>query len=431
VPNIRRHDPITDPARGDPSWANPCADPVRRNPGADPARGDPARADPANPARGEPSWADPITDPNWGNPGADAAVDGGWEERLSPAAAWRAQWNERVDHLLASSAVTPLAIRRIQRIALSQGFVVTSAQLLAAGISRAESRSLVRRRLWSAPHRGTLAVTSVSASVSASVSVSISASLSTSVSVPAGGDGKVAAALRASAISLTRSGAIVSHESAAVLHGLPTRTTPATATLTLVPTAPIGRSGAVLHRAALDRVEIADWHGIPVTSVARTVLDIARADRGAGLMAADAALRERLTSRASLRATAVECAGWVGNTAARWVADYADPLAESPLESLVRECLLMGGVPRPQLQGVVRDVGGWSARVDMLWAEQRVIVEVDGRVKYGDDGRSLWREKRRQERLERLGYRVVRILWSDLVREPELTIARVLAALAS
>jgi very-short-patch-repair endonuclease len=59
----------------------------------------------------------------------------------------------------------------------------------------------------------------------------------------------------------------------------------------------------------------------------------------------------------------------------------------------------------------------------MLWRAARVVLEADGKVKY--TGRELWREKLRQERLERLGYRVVRALWSDVTARPDELVQRV------
>jgi very-short-patch-repair endonuclease len=59
---------------------------------------------------------------------------------------------------------------------------------------------------------------------------------------------------------------------------------------------------------------------------------------------------------------------------------------------------------------------GWWCRVDMLWPEQRVVLEADGKIKYANA--ELWREKRRQLRLERLGYRVVRAIWADVMVDP-------------
>jgi hypothetical protein len=99
------------------------------------------------------------------------------------------------------------------------------------------------------------------------------------------------------------------------------------------------------------------------------------------------------------------------------VAALASPLAESPLESLTRLCVLDAGLPPPQLQArIVDPADGWSCRVDMLWRQQRVVLEADGRVKYTDA--ELWHEKRRQHRLERLGYRVVRAIWADVRGAP-------------
>ena len=107
------------------------------------------------------------------------------------------------------------------------------------------------------------------------------------------------------------------------------------------------------------------------------------------------------------------CAGWPGARAARDVVALASPLAESPLESLTRLGLVDAGLPEPRLQvRIVDPSDGWWCRVDMLWAEERVVLEADGKVKYTDA--ELWREKRRQHRLERLGYRVVRAIWADV-----------------
>jgi very-short-patch-repair endonuclease len=92
---------------------------------------------------------------------------------------------------------------------------------------------------------------------------------------------------------------------------------------------------------------------------------------------------------------------------AREVVALASPLAESPLESLVRLAVHDDGFPPPQLQVRIA-----CYRVDLAWPAQRVIVEADGRVKYSGD--ELWREKRREHELRRHGYTVIRVLWSDL-----------------
>jgi very-short-patch-repair endonuclease len=107
----------------------------------------------------------------------------------------------------------------------------------------------------------------------------------------------------------------------------------------------------------------------------------------------------------------------------------ADGRSESPLESLARLCLVDGGLPLPDLQVRV-DTDGGPYRVDMLYRKQRVIIELDGLLKYRNDPRALVAEKRRQEHLERAGYRVIRLLWEDVLHRPAETLARVRAALA-
>jgi hypothetical protein len=169
----------------------------------------------------------------------------------------------------------------------------------------------------------------------------------------------------------------------------------------------------------LSAAEIGSWFGAPVTSLARTVIDLARNDRRAGLVATDAALHERVVSADDLVAAARRCSGWPGARAAREIVTLASSLAESPLESLTRLCVLDAGLPTPQLQVRITDPrDGWRCRVDLLWPEQRVVLEADGKIKYTDA--VIWREKRRQVRLERLGYRVLRAIWADVSQPREL-----------
>ena len=107
----------------------------------------------------------------------------------------------------------------------------------------------------------------------------------------------------------------------------------------------------------------------------------------------------------------------------------ADGRAESVLESLTRLCFIVHGLPAPQLQSWIYACGR-RYRVDMFWPKARVIVEVDGLLKYRDRADALVAEKRRQENLERAGHRVIRVLWDDVVNHPAETARRVATALA-
>lgn len=315
--------------------------------------------------------------------------------RLGPIRSRRAAWTTLSERLRREAGPTPWG-RAVGR-ALRQGFVLTRAQARLDGLSDAEVRRLIRGGTWSSPHYGLVAVTA-----------------------PA--DDRERHALAATAAALVRT-ACVSGTSAAVLLGLPLIRESGPVVLTAREPSRMGLRGDVLVRsAALPASQRISWHGTPVTSASRTIVDLARADRAAGLVAADAALHEHVVDPDELARVGELCAGWPGARAVRDVLRLASPLAESPLESLTRLLAADAGLPAPELQVWI---GGY--RVDLLWRAAQVIVEADGRVKYDRD--ELWREKRRQEHLERLGFRVVRVLWDDITRRPGETVRRIRDAL--
>ena len=125
-------------------------------------------------------------------------------------------------------------------------------------------------------------------------------------------------------------------------------------------------------------------------------------------MAADAALHDGLVDRATIDRALVAAAGWPGVRQARAVLALADGRAESPLESLTRLRLHDDAFPIPDLQ-----VWFGSDRVDMVFRQQRLILEIDGLEKYVGD--ALKAEKVRETRLRRYGYRVERVTWDDIV----------------
>jgi very-short-patch-repair endonuclease len=69
----------------------------------------------------------------------------------------------------------------------------------------------------------------------------------------------------------------------------------------------------------------------------------------------------------------------------------------------------------------------FTAVVDFLVNAEKVVIEFDGKVKYGRSAEELdpfgrrltpqqvlWLEKQREDRIRELGYEVVRVTWSDL-----------------
>ena len=66
--------------------------------------------------------------------------------------------------------------------------------------------------------------------------------------------------------------------------------------------------------------------------------------------------------------------------------------------------------------------------VDLLWREQRLVVEVDGYA-FHSSHRSFERDRRRDRDLQAQGYRVLRITWRELTDTPEALIAELAVAL--
>ncbi len=109
------------------------------------------------------------------------------------------------------------------------------------------------------------------------------------------------------------------------------------------------------------------------------------------------------------------------------VVAQADPRRESPLESLSDGHFLLAGLPRPRLQARIESRIG-LLYPDFLWAEQMVVGEADGLMKYRRP-EDLAREKLRQEVLEQMGFLVVRWLTDDIRRSPHSVVNRVLGAI--
>jgi hypothetical protein len=168
--------------------------------------------------------------------------------------------------------------------------------------------------------------------------------------------------------------------------------------------------------------DVVELHGCPVTSLARTVVDLARSLPAEQAVAAgDAALRSGLPATAVAEVLGA-CRGWPGVGPARRVVALLDGRSESAGESASRVRMHEAGLPAPVLQlAVVDERGRFVGRADFGWLEQRVLGEFDGRVKYGrlvPPGQSVeevvYREKLREDAFRDLGWRVARWTWPDL-----------------
>lgn len=227
--------------------------------------------------------------------------------------------------------------------------------------------------------------------------------------------------------AVCRLDAVASLETAASIWGIPTLGAPAAIHLTRLRRAQgtARYHGVVVHHARLDPGHVAHRDGVPLTTPARTVLDLARNRQfRAGVVAADAALRAGLCTREELQAVAETCRRWPGVARARAVVAFADPRAASPLESISRVAFHDYQLPRPILQAII---GGYEV-ADFLWPDYRVIGEADGLSKYTDP-EVLRREKVREEGFVQLGFTVFRWTWRDAYRRPDALAHRALEIL--
>jgi hypothetical protein len=169
---------------------------------------------------------------------------------------------------------------------------------------------------------------------------------------------------------------------------------------------------------------------LPVTTVARTVIDLARTMTFTdGVVAADAAIRQGLTSKSKLRAVLATFSGKPGMIQSGRVVQFANGLAESPLESIARVAFDRLGLPAPRLQVWIHDAAGEIiGRVDFYWEEHKTIAEVDGAMKYDLDPGRARAQLRRDKRLRDAGYEVVRFTWHDITARPGEAAASIRAA---
>jgi hypothetical protein len=202
--------------------------------------------------------------------------------------------------------------------------------------------------------------------------------------------------------------------SAVLAHGLPLYGPwPERPELTVVPSGTGRIRGALVHRAHLDADDVVLIAGVPVTTIARTIVDLGRtAPLRTAVVAGDAALHRGLVSPKQLIRTLAICRGWPGIRRARRALQALDGRAESPLESISRLAIADLGLPAPELQAMVLTEDGWQVgRLDFYWDEFGVAGEADGRTKYSERA-ILTAEKDRQEQLEDLVLAITRWGWS-------------------
>jgi hypothetical protein len=188
-------------------------------------------------------------------------------------------------------------------------------------------------------------------------------------------------------------------------------------------------AGASVRRATLAAEEIVLRRGLPTTSALRSVVDLAGRDPlTEGVVAADLVLHARLATIGKLRSYVAEHPKTKGIARLRRVVDLAEPKAESPMETRLRMLLVLAGLPRPEVQGLIcDDQGHVLGRPDLLYRVQRLAIEYDG----GNHRDRLVDDNRRQNGLVGAGLRFLRFTAADVYSTPGSVVMQVRHGLAA
>lgn len=168
--------------------------------------------------------------------------------------------------------------------------------------------------------------------------------------------------------------------------------------------------GLKVRTEQIDDDEIVRIGALPVTSLARTALDIGCwYPRDEAVAALDALARATDLKAADVELLVQRYARRRGIAGARTALDLMDGGSQSPKESWLRLIIIDGGITRPQTQIPVFDgPGNPFAYVNMGWEDIKVGVEYDGEQHRLDSWQYGW-DLRRADRLERCGWINVRV----------------------
>jgi very-short-patch-repair endonuclease len=219
-------------------------------------------------------------------------------------------------------------------------------------------------------------------------------------------------------------GTVLSHFSAAALWGLVPERAGAMHVNVDRPGAH-NRPGVRVHRARLDPLDATRREAIPVTSPARTLLDLAAiaSEKDLARAVEEAQIRNLVTER-SLNAQFERYPHHQGRRALQDAVRPEPAFTRSEAERRLLELIRAARLPPPRTN--VRVAGH---EVDVLWPDAKLVVEVDGYA-FHSTRAAFQRDRRRDGELQAAGYRVLRVTWRQLADEPEAVVASLARTLA-
>jgi hypothetical protein len=274
--------------------------------------------------------------------------------------------------------------RKIAKLAGKSHGVVTRRELIRAGITQAEIRSRLASGALISIHRGVFRVGHAAPSLEARYIAAVKA---------AGDD------------------ALLYRRAAAHLLGLIKRPPTRPEVLTTRRTRPTGVTVTRCRR--IDRSDRTRWRGVPVTTVPRTLVDLAAVLDPPDLARAfHEAVVKYKTKPASVDAILARRRNWPGARDLKRVIWGGEPVSLSRLESSFVAHLKQAGLPLPETN---QPAGAY--RVDCRWPEQRLTLELDS-YRYHDTLHA-WEQDREREREARArGDEFRRYTWTDVNERP-------------
>jgi len=244
-------------------------------------------------------------------------------------------------------------------------------------------------------------------------------------SLAGNGDARLAAVLLSAP-----PGAVVSHHSAAMLWKLeiPMQQPDPRVHLTVSTGSAVrNRADRCYHRTHSVPEETTRVNGLVVTTPARTWRDLAAVLSPAALLAVTDQVLRGLASREELEEQLRRRPSGRGSARARTALALGNPLAGSPMESVVRWLIHEAGLPAPVLQYVITDARGrFVAQVDFAWPERKVLVEFDGDVHR--EREVCVDDRRRQNRIVAEAWTVLRFSGADVYGRPDDVVGEIGAA---
>ena len=288
----------------------------------------------------------------------------------------------------------------VARIAAAQHGVVTRAQLKRAGITGRVIDRRLRGGILKTLHRGVFLVGFVEAPLAREMAACLACG----------------------------EHAFVSRLSAAVMWGIMKQSARPARTEITIRAGYRRRAGIQIHRTgSLPAHETTGLRGVPITSVQRTILDLAAHLHRKPLdRAISQAVALGLTDSQQLLDIACRHAGRRGARRLRTLLSGPGPaFTRSEAERRFLDLARRARIEPPEVNTRVLGL-----EVDFYWPRRQLVVEVDGRA-FHSSPLDFERDRTRDAELAAIGIRVVRVTWRQLTSAPEAVLVRLGGALSA